>query len=143
MKKSILVLCTGNSCRSQMAEGFLKFYGNESLEVHSAGLEAHGLNQRAVLVMNELGIDISNQKSEILDKYLNHSIDILFTVCNHAEESCPVFPGAKEKVHHSFLDPAQAAGTEEEILDAFRSTRDAIDTYCKDLVSRLLAESVS
>ena len=136
----LLVLCTGNSCRSQMAEGFLKHFATGfeiNIEVFSAGVQTDGLNPRAVLVMSEAGIDISTQTSDLVDGYLHSGVTHLFSVCDHAKESCPVFPEHVSRIHHSFPDPADATGSEEEILDVFRSTRDKIENYCRDLLFKL------
>jgi arsenate reductase len=126
MKKSVLFLCTGNSCRSQMAEGWLKYLGGENFEVFSAGIEAHGKNPRAISVMREAGIDISDQESEILDPALLNSLDLLVTVCGHADEFCPVVPASCKKEHWPFDDPARSTGSEEEVMDDFRRVRDQI-----------------
>lgn len=126
MKKSVLFLCTGNSCRSQMAEGWLRHLGGENFEVFSAGIEAHGKNPRAISVMKEAGVDISAQQSEILDPALLNSLDLLVTVCGHADEFCPLMPVCCKKEHWPFDDPAGAAGTEEEIMTEFRRVRDQI-----------------
>ncbi len=137
----ILVLCTGNSCRSQMAEGFLRHYINKNsidASVVSAGVETHGLNPRAVLVMGEAGIDISHHTSDLVDQYLGTGITHLFTVCDHAKESCPVFPEQVIQTHHSFSDPAKATGSEDEILSSFRSTRDEIDRFCETYITNLV-----
>lgn len=123
---NILVLCTGNSCRSQMAEGFLRAALSDRDRVVSAGIEAHGLNPRAVLVMSEVGIDISSHTSDLLSAYLNDSFDYVITVCDNAAENCPIFPGGGERVHWSFDDPAKATGAEEAILGEFRRVRDQI-----------------
>jgi len=131
-KLQILVLCTGNSCRSQMAEGFFRHYGNNSLEVSSAGLEPKGLNPKAVQVMKEIGIDISAYTSDHLQKYLNQSFDYVITVCDMAAKNCPVFPGKGAKLHWPFDDPADATGTEYEILASFRRVRDEIDRKIKE-----------
>lgn len=136
----LLVLCTGNSCRSQMAEGFLKYYAKEmdiSVEVVSAGVQTDGLNPRAVVVMSEVGIDISAQTSDLADQFLDSGVTHLFSVCDHAKESCPVFPENVRKTHYSFPDPAHAKGSEDEILDVFRWTRDLIGSYCRDLLLKL------
>ncbi|AFH50548.1 Protein-tyrosine-phosphatase [Ignavibacterium album JCM 16511] len=127
MKKRILILCTGNSCRSQMAEGFLKSFDRE-LEVYSAGTKpADRVNPKAVQVMKEVGIDISNGKPEDVEKYINDSFDYVITVCDNAKETCPVFIGKVGKqLHIGFEDPADATGTEEEILSVFRKVRDEI-----------------
>ncbi|HEX2684837.1 MAG TPA: arsenate reductase ArsC, partial [Ferruginibacter sp.] len=106
--KKILVLCTGNSCRSQMAEGYLRYFTNGAAEVYSAGIEAHGLNAKAVAVMKEDGIDISGQASDIAGKYAGIDFDYVITVCDHAGENCPVFPGSARKLHQDFPDPARA-----------------------------------
>ena len=127
MNKSILILCTGNSCRSQMAEGFLKSFDTE-LVVYSAGTSPSAeVHPKAIEAMKEIGIDISNGKPESVDKYLTHSFDYVITVCGNAKETCPVFIGnVKEQLHIGFEDPADATGTEEEILNEFRKIRDEI-----------------
>ncbi len=127
MKKSILILCTGNSCRSQMAEGFLKSFDKE-LTVYSAGtIPSTEVNPNAVKAMKEVGIDISNGKPENVNKYLEYSFDYVITVCGDAKETCPVFIGnVKEQLHIGFEDPADATGTEEEIFNFFRKIRDEI-----------------
>ena len=128
MTTRVLFLCTGNSCRSQMAEGWLKQLGGDHYEVFSAGIEAHGKNPRAITVMQEAGVDISGQESEILDPELLKTIDLLVTVCGHADEHCPVVPATCEKQHWPFDDPAKATGSKEEIMDEFRRVRDQIKT---------------
>ena len=131
----ILVLCTGNSCRSQMAEGYLRyFYPN--LEVYSAGVETHGVNPRAVSTMKEDGIDISNHTSNHLDEYQEIDFDYIITVCDHAKERCPVFHGNSIKIHENFPDPANAQGSEQEISDSFRYTRNLIKDFCRQFVER-------
>jgi len=125
-KKRVLFLCTGNSCRSQMAEGWLKHLGGEKYEVFSAGIEAHGKNPRAIAVMQEAGVDISSQTSEIVDKSLLESLDLLVTVCGHADEHCPAVTIKGKREHWPFDDPAKAEGTEEEIMLEFRRVRDQI-----------------
>jgi len=125
-KIRVLFLCTGNSCRSQMAEGWLRHLGGDHFEVFSAGIEAHDLNPRAIAVMREAGVDISGQESEILDPELLKSIDLLVTVCGHADAACPALPVACEKIHWPFDDPARATGSEEEIMHEFRRVRDQI-----------------
>lgn len=127
MNQKILILCTGNSCRSQMAEGFLKSFDPE-LEVYSAGTKpAERVNPKAVQVMNEIGVDISNGTPENVDQYLSQSFDYVITVCDNAKETCPVFLGkVNERLHIGFDDPADAIGTEEEILNEFRRIRDEI-----------------
>ena len=127
MKDKILILCTGNSCRSQMAEGFLKEFDAE-LQVYSAGTDpSHEVHPKAVQVMKELGIDLSAHSPENVDKYLDMSFDYVITVCGSAKETCPRFLGdVKHHLHIGFKDPADATGTEEEILSEFRSIRDEI-----------------
>lgn len=127
MKKKILILCTGNSCRSQMAEGFLKSF-DKNLEVFSAGTKpAEKVNPFAVKAMKEIGIDISNGVAENVDKYLSQSFDYVITVCDNAKETCPVFIGiVKHRLHIGFDDPADAVGTEEEVMPVYRRVRDEI-----------------
>ncbi len=129
MEKSnrILILCTGNSCRSQMAEGFLKSF-DKNLEVFSAGtFPAQSVNPNAIEVMREVGIDISRHKPENVEQYLTRQFDFVITVCGNAKETCPLFIGeVKENLHIGFEDPADATGTEEEILAVFRKVRDEI-----------------
>ncbi len=132
--KRILVLCTGNSCRSQMAEGWLRFFGGGKIEVCSAGVESHGLNPRAVAVMKEAGIDISSHSSKTVDELGNIEFDIVITVCDNARERCPYFPARAMKLHHDFPDPARATGSEEEIMETFRQVRDGIKAYCEAFV---------
>lgn len=132
--KSILVLCTGNSCRSQMMEAYLNYFGKGKLRAYSAGIEAHGLNPRAVKVMSEDSVNISGQRSELTEAYIGKAFDYILTVCDNAQENCPYFPGHAIRIHHSFPDPAKARGSEEEILDAFRAVRDEIKEYAKALV---------
>ncbi len=132
--KRILVLCTGNSCRSQMAEGWLRFFGGGKIEVYSAGVESHGLNPRAVAVMKEAGIDISSHSSKTVDELGNIEFDIVITVCDNARERCPYFPARAMKLHHDFPDPARATGSEEEIMETFRQVRDGIKAYCEAFV---------
>ncbi len=127
MKKRILILCTGNSCRSQMAEGFLKSFDN-NLEVFSAGTKpAEKVNPFAVKAMKEIGIDISDGIAENVDKYLSQSFDYVITVCDNAKETCPVFIGkVKHRLHIGFDDPADAVGSEDEIMPVYRRVRDEI-----------------
>lgn len=132
--KKILVLCTGNSCRSQMAEGWLRHHAglmNKAVEVVSAGVETHGLNPRAVKVMGEAGIDITAHTSDHIDQYLDAGVTHVITVCDSAAERCPIFPESVHLTHHSFTDPAGATGTEEEILTVFRNVRDKVSDYAK------------
>ena len=127
MKKKILILCTGNSCRSQMAEGFLKSF-DKNLEVFSAGTKpAEKVNPFAVKAMSEIGIDISKGVAENVDKYLSQSFDYVITVCDNAKETCPVFMGdVKNRLHIGFDDPADAVGTEEEVMPVYRKVREEI-----------------
>lgn len=134
--KKILVLCTGNSCRSQMAEGWLKYYGKNECEVYSAGIEAHGLNPYASKVMMDAVIDITNQTSDKVDIYQDIEFDYVITVCDNAKENCPVLPGNGKHIHHSFPDPAQFVGPEEEKIVAFSKVRDLIEDFCFDFINQ-------
>lgn len=136
-KKLVYFLCTGNSCRSQMADGFLSALGAERYEVRSAGLEAHGLNPRAVQAMKEAGIDISGNSSDVIDPEILNRADYVITLCGHADEHCPVISNKNVvKWHWGFDDPAKAAGTEEEIMSKFRDVRDNI----KDSIEQFVKE---
>jgi arsenate reductase len=125
-QQRILFLCTHNSARSQMAEGLLRHLGGERFEVFSAGTEATRVHPLAVRAMAEVGIDISGQQSKTLDRYLGEPFDVVITVCDQANEACPVFPGAKERWHWSLPDPSRATGTEDEQLAVYRMVRDAL-----------------
>ncbi|MBD8017711.1 arsenate reductase ArsC [Kaistella pullorum] len=138
MKKNVLVLCTGNSCRSQIAEGYLRHFAGEKANVFSAGIETHGVNPKAIATMEEDGIDISNHTSNHIDEYRNIDFDFVITVCDNAKERCPFFPSEAQKLHHNFPDPAKAAGTPEEVTDQFRQVREQIKAYCKTFVERQL-----
>ena len=129
--KDILVLCTGNSCRSQMAEGYLRFFSQEKATIYSAGIETHGVNPRAIQVMMEDGIDISSHTSNNINEYTEVDFDLILTVCNNAETNCPYFPSIALRFHYNFPDPAKAIGTEEEIMNEFRATRNLIKMYCE------------
>ena len=133
--KKILVLCTGNSCRSQMAEGFLRHFSGNKAEVYSAGIEKHGVNPKAIKVMKEDGVDISKHTSNNIDEYRNVNFDFVITVCDNAKERCPYFPSTAKKFHQNFPDPAKASGTEEEIMQRFREVRDMIKNYCRTFVT--------
>jgi len=136
MKKIVYFLCTGNSCRSQMAEGFLKAMGGDRYEVHSAGLEAHGLNPRAVAAMAEEGVDILRHTSNVIEPTLLASADYIITLCGHADENCPVVQNDKAfRWHWGFEDPAKATGEEEEIMSTFRYVRNAIRSRIERFVS--------
>ena len=131
----ILVLCTGNSCRSQMAEGYLKKYANGSAEIYSAGIETHGVNPKAVEVMKEDGVDISRNTSNNVSEYSNVDFNYVITVCDNAKEQCPVFPSSAIQVHHNFPDPAKATGTEEEVMQQFHAVRDEIKKFSREFIS--------
>lgn len=135
MKPIIYFLCTGNSCRSQMAEGFGKMILTD-YDVYSAGIEAHGLNKTAVKVMNEVGIDLSQQRSELIDPTLLNEATYVITLCGDAEEKCPMTPPHVKRLHWPFSDPAKATGTEEEVLDAFRSVRDEMKEAIEDFAKQ-------
>ena len=124
--KRIYFLCTGNSCRSQMAEGWARHLGGERIEVQSAGVEAHGLNPRAVQVMREVGVDISHHRSKLIDPDFLEQADYVITLCGDANDRCPVTPPHVKRLHWGFPDPAKVTGSEEEILNQFRQVRDAI-----------------
>lgn len=132
--KRILVLCTGNSCRSQIAEGYLRHFVGDKALVYSAGIEVHGVNQQAVKVMKEDCIDITRQTSNNISEYLGIDFDYVITVCDHANEVCPNFLGGTKRFHHNFPDPAKVKGSEDEILRAFREVRDLIKIYCEGFV---------
>ena len=134
--KKILVLCTGNSCRSQIAEGYLRHFAGGKATVYSAGVETHGVNPKAIQVMAEDGIDISNHTSNNIDEYMDIAFDKVITVCDNAKERCPVFPTKADKFHYNFPDPAKATGTEEEILSEFRKVREMIKDYSKAFVEK-------
>lgn len=140
-KIRLLYLCTGNSCRSQMAEGWTRQLKSDEIEVYSAGIETHGLNPNAVRVMKEAGVDISGHTSDLIDRYLDVPIDYVVTVCDHAAETCPIFPGTARVIHHSFDDPpalAKNATTEEEALNAYRRVRDEIRAFVETLPAVLM-----
>lgn len=138
--KKILILCTGNSCRSQIAEGYLKYFAGPKALVYSAGIETHGLNPRAVLTMQEDGIDISGHTSNHVDEYAAIDFDFVITVCDNALERCPVFPSRAMKIHYNFPDPAKANGTPEAIMQKFAAVRDMIKAFCKDFVEEELED---
>ncbi|MCM0664544.1 arsenate reductase ArsC [Flavobacterium tyrosinilyticum] len=138
MKKKILILCTGNSCRSQIAEGYMKFFAGNKAEVYSAGVETHGVNPKAISIMKEDGIDISNHTSNHIDEYVDIDFDFVITVCDNAKERCPFFPTKATKFHYNFPDPAKATGTDSEIVEQFRVVRDLIKNYCKNFVAENL-----
>lgn len=140
-QKKILVLCTGNSCRSQMAEGYLKYFAGDKAGVYSAGVETHGVNPRAIAIMKEDGIDISHHTSNNINEYRDVDFDFVITVCDNAKERCPFFPSKAKKFHHNFPDPAKATGSEAEIMERFRKVRQMIKDYCRDFVTKELRGS--
>ncbi|QKG54628.1 arsenate reductase ArsC [Hymenobacter sp. BRD67] len=133
--KNILVLCTGNSCRSQLLHGYLQRLLGEKARVYSAGVEVHGLNPRAVRVMAEDGVNISQHTSNHVQEYAQVPFDYVLTVCDHANEVCPVFPSLAKKRHHNFPDPAKATGSEDEILAQFRAVREQVKAYAQAFVA--------
>lgn len=139
-KINLLYLCTGNSCRSQMAEGWTRELKGDLIEVYSAGIETHGLNPNAVKVMGETGVDITSQKSQHIDEFKDTKIDYVITVCDHAHETCPWFPADCKVIHVGFQDPpkmaaviAEKGGSEEEQLNAYRTVRDEIKSFVETL----------
>jgi arsenate reductase len=136
-KIKVMFLCTANSCRSQIAEGFAKHFGRGVIEPYSAGLFAFYVHPRAIAVMKEAGIDITNQKSEELDSSLINTMDIIITLCGHAEETCPATPPGIKRMHWPIKDPVGTVGTEEEIMGEFRRARDEIKTKIESLVSEI------
>ncbi|MCU7906597.1 MAG: arsenate reductase ArsC [Candidatus Thiodiazotropha sp. (ex Epidulcina cf. delphinae)] len=142
-KDRILVLCTGNSCRSQMAEGYLRHFGGKRIDVRSAGIESHGLNPRAVDVMKEDGIDISSYSSDIIDDAVIQWASLVITVCGHADRNCPVLPDNVEKRHLPFDDPAKATGSATEVTRKFRDVRDRIRLEMLRVVWELLQSSAA
>lgn len=137
--KKILVLCTGNSCRSQIAEGYLRHFANGRAGIYSAGIETHGVNPRAIETMKEDGIDISGHTSNNITEYADLAFDYVITVCDNAKERCPFFPSNAQKFHHNFPDPAKATGSEADIMEAFRNVRNQIRTYSKEFIEEHLA----
>lgn len=135
MKEKVLILCTGNSARSQMAEGLLRAYAGDRFDAASAGVMPTSVRAEAIAVMDEIGIDISQHRSKSVDEFADRSVDIVITVCDNANENCPVFPGKVNRFHWSFDDPAAVTGTEVERLAAFRSTRDKIAARIKRFLS--------
>ncbi|MFN5890228.1 MAG: arsenate reductase ArsC [Bacteroidota bacterium] len=132
--KNILVLCTGNSCRSQIAEAYLRFFAGDSAEIFSAGVETHGVNPRAIATLAADELDIAHHTSNHVDEYLHIPFDYIITVCDHAQERCPIFPSSAQRFHFNFPDPAKAQGTEEEIMQQFAAVREQIKQYCKEFV---------
>jgi len=134
--KKVLVLCTGNSCRSQLAEGYLRHFAGDRAEIYSAGIETHGVNPKAIQVMAEDQIDISGHTSNHVDEYAKIDFDAVITVCDNANEACPFFPGNVERFHFNFPDPAKATGSPEEIMREFVKVRDMIKAYAADFVNQ-------
>lgn len=135
MKKNILVLCTGNSCRSQIAHGYLQYFAGEKALVYSAGVETHGVNPKAIAIMQEDGIDISNHSSNHVLEYKDIPFDFVITVCDHAKETCPYFPTNALRLHYNFPDPSKLKGTEAEIHAEFTRVRGLIKDYCQKFVA--------
>jgi arsenate reductase (thioredoxin) len=135
MKQTVLILCTGNSARSQMAEGLLRHDAGDRFDVSSAGTHPSLVRPEAIAVMREIGIDISGHRSKSVDEFASRNFDYVLTVCDQAKESCPIYPGHGHRLHHSFEDPAAAGGSDEDKLAAFRSVRDEIRAYLRDFNS--------
>lgn len=136
--KNILVLCTGNSCRSQIAEGYLRHFAGALATIYSAGIETHGVNPKAIAVMAEDHIDISGHTSNHVDEYNAIRFDHVITVCDNANEACPFFPGKVERYHENFPDPAKATGTPEAVMNEFRRVRELIKVYAKNFAQQHL-----
>ncbi len=138
--KNILILCTGNSCRSQMAHGFMEHFGGAKVNVYSAGIETHGLNKGAVSIMKEAGIDISKHTSNHVDEYAAIPFDHIITVCDHAKENCPYIPSKGAQCwHHNFSDPSKINSDDKQAVHAaFKATRDEIKAYCKAFIKQHL-----
>ena len=136
--KNILVLCTGNSCRSQIAEGYLQFYAGDKARVYSAGVEVHGVNPRAVQIMANDGIDIGQHTSNHVDEYMDVPFDYIITVCDNAKENCPYFPSKAQRFHYNFPDPAKATGTEQQVMQEFERVREMIKTYAAKFIDQNL-----
>jgi len=132
--KKILILCTGNSCRSQIAHGYLKKLTEGNAEVFSAGVETHGVNPKAIATMYEDAIDISTHTSNNILEYNDVDFDYVITVCDNAKERCPYFPTKAQKFHYNFPDPAKAIGSEQEVMNEFRIVREMVKKYCKEFV---------
>ena len=136
--KKVLILCTGNSCGSQIAHGYLAHFAKEKAEVYSAGVETHGVNPRAIQTMKEDGIDITAHTSNNVNEYSGINFDYIITVCDNAKERCPYFPGTAKRFHYNFPDPAKATGTEEEIQAEFQRVRELIKEYILSFISENL-----
>ena len=138
---NVLFLCTGNSCRSQMAEGWARQLGGKRIEAQSAGIESHGKNPRAIEVMREAGVDISSHESTKLTNEMLTKADYVITVCGHADENCPVLPAGTRKEHWPLNDPAKATGSEEDVMAVFKESRDDIGRRVEGLIGRLKKDS--
>ena len=137
--KNVLVLCTGNSCRSQIAHGYLEYFTDgRQVKVYSAGVETHGVNPKAIATMQEDNIDISHHTSNNIEEYFAVEFDFVITVCDIAKEACPYFPTKAKKYHYNFPDPAKAKGTDEEVKEKFRAVRQLIRDYCEEFVTENL-----
>lgn len=135
--KNILVLCTGNSCRSQMAHGYLKQFAKEKATIYSAGIETHGVNPKAIAIMSEDGIDISQHTSNLVTEYDAIEFDYILTVCDHANENCPFIPSKNAvRLHHNFFDPSKIEGSMEDTHAAFTKARNEIKEYCNEFVNK-------
>lgn len=141
--KKILVLCTGNSCRSQIAHGYLTHFSKEIAEVYSAGVEIHGVNPKAIATMKADGIDISKHTSNNVLEYQSINFDYVISVCDNAKERCPYFPADAQKFHFNFPDPAKAIGTEIEIMKEFENVREMIKKYCLSFVNEQLFNDIA
>lgn len=141
--KKILVLCTGNSCRSQIAHGYLNHFSKEIAEVYSAGVEIHGVNPKAIATMKADGIDISKHTSNNVLEYQSINFDYVISVCDNAKERCPYFPADAQKFHYNFPDPAKAIGTEIEIMKEFENVREMIKKYCLSFVNDQLLNDIA
>ncbi len=138
--KNILVLCTGNSCRSQMAHGYLNHFCNQKATIFSAGIETHGVNPRAIAIMKADNIDIAHHSSNLVTEYDNISFDYIITVCDHANENCPFIPSKKAvRIHQNFFDPSKVVGSEKEIHQAFTKARNEIKNFCENFVAKNLS----
>jgi arsenate reductase (thioredoxin) len=135
-KQSVLILCTGNSARSQMAEGLLRHDAGDRFDVESAGTKPSRVRPEAIAVMKEIGIDMAGHRSKSVDEFRDRSFDYVLTVCDNAKETCPIFPGHANRLHHSFEDPAAVEGSEEERQAAFRRARDRIREYLRSFPAR-------
>lgn len=131
---NVLVLCTGNSCRSQIAEGYLRHFANGNAAIYSAGIETHGVNPKAIAVMAQDGINISNHTSNNVDEYIAVPFDFVITVCDNANENCPYFPTEAIRFHYNFPDPARAEGTDDVVMQEFERVRNKIKKYCEVFV---------